>query len=170
MTQAHLAEQFAEKSVHRVYWAIVFGAFKEEQGTIKTTLARHPKDRKRFASLPEESSKDGKIAITHYQQVEKGLSGLSLVHLKLETGRTHQIRVHMFEKHHAIVGDPIYAGIAQAKNLKSIELRKWIQNGRLALHAAELGFVHPASGKRVSFKVDWPDDLKPLLNLAGLSQ
>src|SRR5690606_1714340 len=100
-----LARQFKRKTVHRIYRAVVYGEFKFPAGTITTYLRRHPTDRKKFASekLSELQEPQGKLAITHYEVKKTSPSGLSLVHLKLETGRTHQIRVHMSEAQHPIV-------------------------------------------------------------------
>ncbi|MCB0385051.1 MAG: RluA family pseudouridine synthase [Bdellovibrionales bacterium] len=169
---AFLAKQFREKTVHRIYHALVYGCPKEPSGTLRSRLKRHPSDRKRFASVPGSEGghgKDGKLAITHYRRLGQSPSGISLLECRLETGRTHQIRVHLSELGHPIVGDPIYGGINRAKNLKSLGLRAMISSmERIALHARELAFVHPSSGKLLSYSVNWPDDMKGLLSEIGL--
>lgn len=157
----HLAQQFKEKSVHRIYWAIVFGEPKEENGKISSNLARHPIHRKKFASCTPPL---GKQAITHFKKIQTSSRGLSLLHLSLETGRTHQIRVHLSEKRHPIVGDELYGGVKPAKGLKSTPLRSLIQKmDRFALHAAELGFIHPRFNRPLSFSVGWPENLMELV-------
>jgi 23S rRNA pseudouridine1911/1915/1917 synthase len=163
--QRRLAEQFHAKTTHRLYRAIAFGPFKSEHGEMRSFLQRHPEDRKRFASSPEGP---GKLAVTHYDVLLTHASGLSLVELRLETGRTHQIRVHLSDKGHPIAGDAMYGGVKRAKNLRSIPIRHFIETmPRFALHAAELGFVHPTTGKTLIFRVGWPDDLIGLVNLCG---
>ncbi len=139
----NLAAQFQEKTVHRIYWAIVAGHPAPLQGTRQSKLIRHPEDRKRFASSKKN---EGKLAITHYRTLKRG-STCSWVECKLETGRTHQIRVHMAEMGNPIWGDPVYGG----KFKKSAP--------RLALHACELGFIHPTSGEQLFFQLPWPEDL-----------
>jgi 23S rRNA pseudouridine1911/1915/1917 synthase len=148
----HLAQQFKNKTAHRVYWAICFGKFKTAKGTITSYLKRHPTDRKKFASEKPVKTKlhTGKLAITHYQVIETLPSRLTLLHLKLETGRTHQIRVHLSEAGHALLADPIYSSSNKDKSLHF---------PRLALHAAELGFIHPKTKKEVRFFAPWPDDI-----------
>jgi 23S rRNA pseudouridine1911/1915/1917 synthase len=153
--RAHLelARQFKQKSVHRIYWAIVAGRPPTPQGTIKSHLARHPTDRKRFAS---NASERGKFAVTHFK-VRASLKSKHLhwIECKLETGRTHQIRVHVSENGMPIIGDPIYGG--RFKNAAP----------RLALHASELGFQHPRSQEHMHFRVGWPEDLKSFLKELG---
>lgn len=138
-----LAEQFQKKTVHRIYWAIVGGTPIPAEGTRRSNLARHPEDRKRFSSSKSQSAK---LAITHYRTLQKA-SGFSWVECQLETGRTHQIRVHLSENGNPIAGDPVYGG----------KIKKAAP--RLALHACELGFVHPRSGDEKFFKLPWPEDL-----------
>jgi 23S rRNA pseudouridine1911/1915/1917 synthase len=162
--QGLLSEQFQERSIHRIYWAVTFGRFRQLTGRVESVLGRHPKDRKRFSTV----TKGGKNAITHYDVKGSFQSELSLVRLKLETGRTHQIRVHMAEQGHSIVGDWVYGNKTLVKNLKSSEIRKQILGmKRFALHAAELGFRHPASGKELAFKVPWPQELEFLIRHCG---
>lgn len=158
--QRELALQFQRKSTHRLYRAIIFGKPMESKGTIQTFLKRHPLDRKRVASSP-----DGKNAVTHFDILQSHQNGLSLAELRLETGRTHQIRVHLSELGHPIVGDSIYGADKRLKSLKSVSLRKVISEmPRFALHAAELGFVHPSTLKQMIFRAPWPMDLMAIID------
>ena len=150
-THHDLSGQFREKTVHRIYWAITAGAPVPGQGVLKSQLARHPQDRKRFASS---NTGAGKLAVTHYRTVQKKTAN-SWIECRLETGRTHQIRVHMSELGHPILGDPIYGG----KFKKSAP--------RLLLHACELGFVHPRGRNRLSFRVPWPPDMQEFIENLG---
>jgi 23S rRNA pseudouridine1911/1915/1917 synthase len=150
----HLAAQFRDKSAHRIYWAIVHGVPKFKTTTWRTHLARHPQDRKRFASQSK-----GKLAITHARLVQTAASGLSWLRLQLETGRTHQIRVHLSENHLPIVGDPIYGRKTFDRYDRAL--------GRLALHAVELGFTHPRSGERLMFRQEWPEQIAGFLRDQG---
>lgn len=160
--QQELSQQFKERSIHRIYFAVVCGLLRQEQGTIKSFLARHPVDRKKFASVRgrdkknivdlENPPKVGKWAQTDFFVEERHPSGFSYVRLKLHTGRTHQIRVHLSESGFPILGDELYGGKRKNKPVP-----------RFALHAAELGFRHPATGESLMFKRDWPEDLLPLV-------
>lgn len=150
-----LALQFRQRTVHRIYFALVHGGLRNSSGTVISHLRRHPTDRKRFASekiLPGQAPR-GKRAVTHYTRLAAHPSGVSLVRCQLETGRTHQIRVHLSEMGHPIVGDKLYGS------------RRAL--GRIALHAAELGFTHPRTGEKMSFSAPWPEDLLPLLKTLG---
>lgn len=162
---AFLAKQFLQKTTHRRYWAVVYGEPKESSGTIKSYLTRDPSNRKRISSNEDEV---GKHAITHYKTLALG-NGFSLLELQLETGRTHQIRVHLSGLGHPIAGDDVYGGQKRAKNLKNQKLKIFIlKMERFALHAKELGFVHPTSKEQKLFSVDIPEDLKELFELSGL--
>lgn len=173
-THEKLAEQFKNKTTHRIYWALCYGRFKSEIGTFQSYLARHPIDRKRIASLMDRNKKiirqpsldlNGKWAVTHYEERKYYTSGISLIHLKLETGRTHQIRVHLSEAAHPIVGDVTYGADHRLNSIKSQTLKELIRNlNRFALHAAELGFCHPRSLKNLKFNVNWPQELQALIN------
>lgn len=160
----NLAEQFKNKTSHRIYYALLDGQLPKTSGIFKSYLARHPVDRKRFASLKESNkiifSEDaevpfGKWAVTHFSKVAQH-SNMSYLRIQLETGRTHQIRVHMSESGHPLVGDTLY-GYSQKKK-KELDLHRFF------LHAAELGFVHPKTKEKMLFKVGWPeaDNLKLL--------
>ncbi len=157
---AHLSAQFKARTVHRIYWALVFGRPSKTQGSVESFLARHPTNRKRFAS-----GSQGKRAVTHYKMLANH-KGLSLLECRLETGRTHQIRVHMSELGHPLVGDSLYGSGSRAKNLSSLSLRNAISDlNRIGLHACELGFVHPLSGRKLSWSVGWPENLKDIVRL-----
>lgn len=173
VAQAHLVSQFKAKTTHRIYWALVYGQFSEAEGrgTLQSYLQRHPSDRKRFASerLSPEQTPKGKLAVTHYEVIQSGVKGLSLVQCQLETGRTHQIRIHLSEMGHPIIGDKLYGSNGRTKNLKSVALRHLILSlDRIGLHAAELGFEHPTTGESMFFKAPCPDDLKPIIEALGL--
>ncbi len=164
-THSSLAKQFARKTVHRIYHAIVFGTPKELKGTITSNIVRSTADRKKFMATDEAI---GKHAITHYEVIKSG-PAMSLVQLKLETGRTHQIRVHMSLIGHPIAGDDTYGGKKRAANLANQALKKHIlEMPRFALHAKELGFVHPGSHERIYFNSELPNDLSELMELAKL--
>ena len=123
-THSSLARQFKNKTVHRIYQAVVFGKFKEKTGKIESFIARNPADRKKFMSSEDPS---GKWAITNYEVLREG-PHMSFVQLKLETGRTHQIRVHLSSMEHPIVGDDTYHGKNRANGLASQQLKKMIQS------------------------------------------
>ena len=143
---ASLATQIAEHSCFRHYIALLEGQLKQDNGTIETFIARDKKDRKMMAV-----SDSGKKAITHYQVIER-FSAYSLVEFKLETGRTHQIRVHSKFLGHPIVGDKTYG----------IKNQKFKLDGQL-LHAKKLELTHPSSGKRMIFECDIPDYFDKIL-------
>ena len=165
--QRALALQFQRKITHRIYRAIVFGEMKPPHGTIESYLKRHPEDRRRSASV-DATEPGAKQAITHYRTLETHASGLSLAELKLETGRTHQIRAHVKEAGHPIVGDTMYGADGRTNGLKSVALRKLIGDlPRFALHAFELGFYHPVARDFIRLKSKWPNDLRPLVDHCG---
>lgn len=168
-----LTAQFKERSTHRIYYAVCVGTAKTLNGTIKSFLARHPTDRKRYASILGVDKKPlidkefppdfGKWALTHYD-VLKRQGGLSYVKLKLETGRTHQIRVHLSESGLPIAGDHTYGADKKIKSVDSKYTQEDLKNlQRFLLHAAELGFTHPRTQDRMFFQQDWPEDIQALL-------
>ena len=159
---AKLARQFARRTIEREYWAIVWGLFKERGGVIESELGRSKSDRKKMAVVEE-----GKHAITEYTVLE-GFLYLSLVRLKLRTGRTHQIRVHLAHINHPVFGDRTYNGRhidwgpgPPAQKAEVQRLLKIIP--RQALHAKTIGFSHPASGVAVHFDSDLPADMSQVL-------
>jgi 23S rRNA pseudouridine1911/1915/1917 synthase len=156
--QAHqaLAAQFAGRSLSRRYLAIVHGVPKPLQGEVRTLVGRHPSQRKKMAVLPEAMDGRGKPAITHYEVQQVFPPHASLVDCQLETGRTHQIRVHMQHIGHWIVGDPVYG--KRRKALPCLEAFP-----RQALHAYALRFIEPGSGQPVEFQADLPADMQGLL-------
>lgn len=175
--QEKLAAQFQDRSIHRIYQAVVFGDVKTESGTIQSYLIRHPTDRKRFASLRgsdgqirrqrEPEPKSGKWAVTGYRVLARK-HGLSFVELKLQTGRTHQIRVHLSEMGHPLVGDNVYGADRRLKALESPKQRARITGlRRFLLHARELGFIHPRTGETMKFERPWPTDVQDLLREWG---
>ncbi len=143
-----LAEQIKEHSFLREYEAVVIGHLKQSTGTVNAPIGRDPKDRKRMAII----SINSKPAVTHYEVLEE-FQGYSHVKFRLETGRTHQIRVHMSSLGHAIVGDPVYA----PKNAETFQL-----NGQ-CLHAKKIGFIHPITKERLVFDSELPAHFNDLL-------
>ena len=163
LVHLELAKQFASRLVTRCYWALVFGRPQKPSGQIKSRIARHPKDRKRFYNVPPKDIQKGKDAITYYNVIQSH-GGISLLHLKLGTGRTHQIRVHLAQQNHPIIGDWIYGKKKRIYSLKSSQLKQSIETlPRLALHASRLGFRHPYDHRYLEFEVGWPDDLLDIL-------
>ncbi|MDX2426765.1 MAG: 23S rRNA pseudouridine(1911/1915/1917) synthase RluD [Cycloclasticus sp.] len=154
-----LVEQLQARAFQREYLAVVRG-YITAGGTINEAIARHPTDRKRYAVRA-----GGKEAVTHYR-VEKRFAKHTLLRVKLETGRTHQIRVHLSHRHHPIVGDQVYGGrykaIANASELLSETLRGF---RRQALHAARLGVVHPVTGEEISWECELPSDMANLVRV-----
>lgn len=157
----HLAQQFKQRTIHRIYWALVHGSPRTPSGKISSHLARHPTHRKKFSSNKNEQ---GKLAVTHFQTLEK-LNSVTWLQLKLETGRTHQIRVHLSEEGCPILGDSLYGADRRIKNLNSAATNHVKNMNRFALHACELGFEHPTTKENLFFKVEWPDELSQLLEL-----
>ena len=162
---AHLARQFMDRTIHRRYLAIVWGVPEPERGTVETFLGRDPRDRRRMAVVPEER---GKHAVTHYALVEP-MQYTALVRFRLETGRTHQIRVHARHLGHPILGDATYDGTAVRYGPDVGKRRAFFRNlfgamPRQALHAATLGFVHPTTGEAMSFEAPLPADMQHVLD------
>ncbi len=151
-----LAAQFARHSIDRRYQAVVAGLPNPPRGSVDAPLARSAANRQKMAVVAEGR---GKRAVTHYALVE-ALNEASLVECRLETGRTHQVRVHMASIGHPLIGDPVYGRTRPAHR----ELLKKLNFVRQALHAAELGFVHPVSKENLSFKSAAPSDMQELLS------
>jgi 23S rRNA pseudouridine1911/1915/1917 synthase len=152
-----LAKQFADHSIERAYLAIVAGLPVPASGTVRGHIGRSDKDRKKMAVLHEEN-KRGKHAVTHYRLLE-ALAGASLVECRLETGRTHQVRVHMSSIGHPLLGDPVY-GRAPSRFRPILNQ---LHFARQALHAAVLGFIHPVTGASLRFESTLPADMAGLL-------
>jgi 23S rRNA pseudouridine1911/1915/1917 synthase len=155
-----LAKQFAAHSIDRRYLAIVSGAPKASEGVVDAPLARSATNRKKIAIV--EGSR-GKRAVTHWTRL-KVLRDATLVECRLETGRTHQVRVHLASIGHPLVGDPVYgrSGKAHGKLLKDLGFH------RQALHATELGFIHPVAKRRLSFTSPMPPDMQELMRALGV--
>jgi 23S rRNA pseudouridine1911/1915/1917 synthase len=156
-----LAKQFADHSIERVYLAVVSGHPLPREGTITGRIGRSETDRKKMALLHDNSPR-GKHAVTHYK-VLKRLDDCALIECRLETGRTHQVRVHLASTGHALLGDPVYgrANPRLRPILQKLDFR------RQALHAAVLGFVHPVTGDRLRFESDQPPDMRELIDETG---
>ena len=162
---SQLAQQFKLRKVHRRYWAVVFGRLRIESGKIENHIGRHPQNRKKMAVLKS----GGRLAITHFRVLSSN-KGLSLLEIRLETGRTHQIRVHLANMGHPIVGDLIYGAKNRHQNLQP-PLRDCIGGlNRFALHAYSLGFLHPTTGQELMFETNWPDNLINLVQIGGLGE
>jgi 23S rRNA pseudouridine1911/1915/1917 synthase len=155
----HLAAQFKAHSIKRIYIALAFGSPKEDKGRIEGGIGRHPTDRKRMSG----AARHGKHAVTHWKVIGR-FPGITLMQLRLETGRTHQIRVHLAESGHPLVGDPVYGGTDRTANLSDPVLRSLIKKlGRQALHAKTLGFIHPVSGEYMEFDSELPNDMQEII-------
>lgn len=176
-----LSEKFQKRDLHRIYHAICIGSLRPQSSTIQSYLGRHPTDRKRFSSRTNEKKQiirepglqmdSGRWSVTHYKVLQQTESGLSYVQLKLETGRTHQIRVHLSELGAPIVKDDLYGANKKVTQIKNKSHQKIIQQfPRFALHARELGFEHPRTKKWIQFKTDWPSDLADLILSLGFSK
>ncbi|HUR40631.1 MAG TPA: 23S rRNA pseudouridine(1911/1915/1917) synthase RluD [Verrucomicrobiae bacterium] len=154
---AKLTEHMAERRIRREYDAVVIGVL-PSGGTVRANMARHPRDRVKMAVVP-----NGRPAVTHYRVLERFAQHTHL-RVKLETGRTHQIRVHLSHIRHPVVGDPIYGGrVVRGAGLPE-ELRRLLAIfPRQALHARELGFEHPVTGAHLSFVREPPADLAELI-------
>ncbi len=144
----HLAEQIKNHTVKRIYVALVEGILKNDQGTIDLPIGRHPVERKRMAVV----NRNGRNAVTHYRVLERYREN-TLIEARLETGRTHQIRVHMAYIGHPLVGDPVYGFKKQKYRLKG-----------QALHAMTLGFIHPVKCEYMEFTAPLPEYFENLLN------
>ena len=165
-TQLHLARQFFEHSIERLYVAVVWGDIKEDEGTVDGNIGRDPNDRLRFKVYPDDDEK-GKHAVTHYRVLER-FGYVTVVECRLETGRTHQIRVHMSHIGHPLFNDERYGGSQIRKGTIYAKYRQFIENcfelcPRQALHAKTLGFVHPGTGKLMRFDSRIPEDMTALI-------
>ena len=158
---SHLAKQFFDHTVSRKYVALVWGDIKEAEGTIIAHIGRNLRFRKEFAAYPE--GDHGKEAITHYKVLER-FNYVTLVECVLETGRTHQIRVHMKYLGHPVFNDDFYGGDKIVKGTVFTKYRQFVDNcfaicKRQALHAKTLGFIHPTSKKEMFFESEMPEDM-----------
>jgi 23S rRNA pseudouridine1911/1915/1917 synthase len=162
---AHLAKQFFNHTVSRKYMALVWGNMEDDEGTIVAHVGRHQRHRKMFDAYPEGDS--GKHAVTHYTVIER-FNYVTLVECRLETGRTHQIRVHMKHIGHTLFHDAEYGGDKILKGTVYAKYKQFVDNcfevcPRVALHAATLGFIHPKTNKELFFEAPLPEDMRLLI-------
>ena len=160
----HLSNQFAEKTSKREYVALVWGSVKDDSGKIDNYIGRNPKNRLQNIVLDDDKIENGKRAITNYEVLSR-LNYVSLVKCTLETGRTHQIRVHMKHIGHTLFNDERYGGDSILKGTTFTKYKQFVENcfkllPRQALHAKTLGFIHPKTGKFMQFDSDLPNDLQ----------
>ena len=158
-----LSEQLKEHSMHREYEAIVHGNIKEEEGVVNAPIGRHPTDRKKMSV----HAKNSRNAVTHYQVLER-FGDFTYIRCRLETGRTHQIRVHMKHIGHVLFNDERYGGHEILKGTHFSKYKQFVNNcfdtcPRQALHAMTLGFVHPVTGEEMYFTSELPDDMARLI-------
>lgn len=166
MAMTHLAKQFFDRTINRRYYALVWGDVKEDEGTIKTNLGRALKNRKVMDTFDFEGDV-GKKAITHYKVVKR-LGYVSLVECKLETGRTHQIRIHMKSIGHPLFNDPEYGGDRILKGQSTTNYKRFVENAfelipGQALHARSIGFIHPTTKKEINFEINIPEGFKKII-------
>ena len=166
---SNLAAQFKKHTVHRRYVALVWGDLEANEGTVNAHIGRNVRFRKIMDAFPD--GEHGKEAITHYKVLER-FNYVTLTELRLETGRTHQIRVHMKLIGHPLFNDATYGGDRIVKGTVFSKYKQFIDNcfsaiPRQALHAKELGFTHPASGKWIQFDSELPDDMKAVIEKWG---
>jgi 23S rRNA pseudouridine1911/1915/1917 synthase len=162
---SHLAKQFFNHTVERKYVALVWGDMEDEEGTVIAHIARHKTNRKMFDAYPE--GETGKHAITHFKVIER-FNYVTLVSCVLETGRTHQIRVHMKHIGHTLFNDWEYGGDRILKGTVYTKYKQFVDNcfeacPRCALHAATLGFEHPTTGKKIVFESELPSDIEAVI-------
>ncbi len=165
LAHARLAKQFFDHTIIRQYTALVWGNFDQDQGTIVGNIGRSRSDRLKMAVYPDGS--EGKHAVTHWR-VLKRFGYVTLIECQLETGRTHQIRVHMEHIGHPLFNDERYGGDRILKGTTFSKYRQFIENcfaimPRHALHARTLGFIHPSTGKQICFNSELPDDFKTVI-------
>ncbi|MDD5037355.1 MAG: pseudouridine synthase, partial [Methylococcaceae bacterium] len=152
-----LVDQLQARSIDREYLALAQG-YLTAGGTVDLPIGRHPTERKRFAVR-----ENGKPSVTHYRIAER-LPGHTLLRVKLETGRTHQIRVHLAHIHHPLLGDPVYGGRLRLLPGGDETLAKILRDfRRQALHAEKLGLEHPSTGEWCEWRAEMPDDMRQLL-------
>lgn len=163
--KTHLGRQFFEKTTRREYVAVVWGIPDPPKGRIEGNIGRNPKDRLQMAVFPD--GQQGKHAVTHYEVLEP-LGHVAVVRCRLETGRTHQIRVHMRHIGHPLLNDSRYGGDQILRGVRSSSYTAFVRNcfetcPRQALHARTLGFVHPVTGEEMFFESPIPDDMVKMI-------
>jgi 23S rRNA pseudouridine1911/1915/1917 synthase len=170
-THNYLSNLFAKRKMIRFYDALCYGIPHPTRGDVENIIGRHPKNRKKMAVLSkcgEDESKRGKVAHTSYQLVHRFGSHASQIRLKLHTGRTHQIRVHMKYIHHGVMGDPAYYNRGVNGCIKQLpeNAQKLVKAvGRQMLHASVLGFKHPTTKEELLFETPLPKDMQELVNV-----
>ncbi len=162
----HLSNQFMEHTVNRRYHALVWGDVEQNEGTVDTYIGRHERNRKVFTVYDKDDEK-GKHAVTHYKVIER-FNYVTLIECRLETGRTHQIRVHMKDIGHTLFNDATYGGDRVLKGTVFSKYKSFVENcfalcPRQALHAKTLGFIHPRTGKEMQFESEMPADIQSVL-------
>ena len=163
LAMTHLSKQFFNKTSKREYVALAWGNIEEDKGTIEGNIGRHPKNRLQNTVWTGDEEDRGKPAVTHFEVIER-LGYVTLVKCKLETGRTHQIRVHMKHVGHTLFNDARYGGDKVLKGTTFTKYKQFVDNcfatlPRQALHARTLGFVHPTTGKEMFFEAPIPADI-----------
>jgi 23S rRNA pseudouridine1911/1915/1917 synthase len=166
-SMTHLAKQFFNKTTQREYVALVWGNIDLDSGTIEGNIGRHPKNRLQNTVFEGDESEKGKPAITHFTVLER-LGYVTLISCKLETGRTHQIRVHLKHIGHTLFNDERYGGNKILKGTSFSKYKQFVENcfkvlPRQALHARTLGFIHPTKGEEMSFEEAIPEDIEQCL-------
>ena len=167
-SKTNLGKQFFDHTTERTYNALVWGTFTEESGTITGALARDTRDRTIYRIYDLDENPNAKEAITHWRVLER-FPYVTLVECRLETGRTHQIRVHMKSIGHPLFADEKYGGMEILKGLRTQKYSQYIHNcfalcPRQVLHAKTLGFTHPRTGERMFFDSPWPADIEALID------
>lgn len=160
LAHQNLSEQFAEHTIERTYLAVVYGVPQPLDGTIEGNIGRSPFDRKKMAIV----TNGGKNAVTHYKTRQIFGRAAALVQCNLETGRTHQIRVHLSSRGYALIGDKVYVKNKKSEIALPAEIKNYVNSfARQALHAKSLGFVHPRTGEQMQFDSELPTDMQELL-------
>ena len=155
----HLTKQFKNRTVEKIYWTIVYGRFSQNEGLIDSAIGRHPSERKRMSTR----TKKGRMAITRWKRIEE-FDNCTLLGIFPQTGRTHQIRVHLSSIGHPLLGDPLYGRKGRPGAIHDPVLKECVKRiNRQALHAHRLEFIHPRTGERVSFVSPIPQDMKEVL-------
>jgi len=159
-THRHLSDQFKDHSVRKTYQALVFGSPPEDGGIIMLPVGRHPEDRKKMST----KSRRGKEAVTRWRVVAR-YGEVTLLAVDIETGRTHQIRVHLSSAGYPVVGDRVYGGRGRLPSVKDTALRARLSTmPRQALHAWRIAFVHPGNNREMAFTAPLPEDMQNLLD------